>query len=72
VKLVIGEHFVAERGDEEQKIIDFRKKKTRAHFFGDSAAQAIGLHKIDGGERNREFGRKRFLAMAVVGWFLDF
>ena len=44
-----GEHFVAERGDKEQ--VDFGKDA--GHFFGDSAAQAIGLNKIHGGQETR-------------------
>jgi len=44
-----GEHFVAERWDEEQ--VDFGKNA--GHFFGDSAAQAIGLNEIHGGQETR-------------------
>lgn len=42
-----GEHLVAERRDEEQ--IDLGKDAR--HFVGDLAAEAIGLHEIDGGEK---------------------
>ena len=44
-----GEHFVAEGRDEEN--VHFGKDA--GHFFGDSAAQAIGLNKIHSGQEAR-------------------
>ena len=41
-----GEHFVAQRGDQQQ--IDFGKDAR--HFVGDHAAEAVGLDEIHGGE----------------------
>src|SRR5216684_9048429 len=44
-----GEHFVAQRGNEQQ----IHLRKEAGHFFGDFAAEAVGLDKINGGEETR-------------------
>jgi len=43
------QHFVAQRRHEQQ--IHFGKDA--GHFFGDFAAEAVGLHKIDGRKKSR-------------------
>ena len=42
-----GEHFVAEAGDEEE--FDFGEETS--HFFGNLAAEAVGLDEVDSGEK---------------------
>src|SRR5260370_2519801 len=44
-----GEHFVAQRRNEEQ--IDLREDT--GHFLGDFAAEAVRLDEIHGGEKTR-------------------
>jgi hypothetical protein len=58
-----GEHFVAQRGDEEQ----IHLRKEAGHFFGDFAAEAISLDEVDGGQ---ETSGAEKIGPGVVG--LDF
>src|SRR5216683_181295 len=44
-----GEHLVAQRGDEQQ----IHLREETGHFFGDFAAEAVGLDEVDGGEETR-------------------
>jgi hypothetical protein len=44
-----GEHFVADRGNQQE--IDLREKAS--HLFGHFPPQAVRLHEVDGGEEAR-------------------
>ncbi len=44
-----SEHFVAQRRNEEQ----IHLREEAGHFFGDFAAEAVGLDEIDGGKKTR-------------------